>query len=696
MRRALFLAALVAGATRGCDRAAPSTEAPAPAPDPAAPLRPPAERGPIPEDARVYDFVVSASLDAETHRIEGTATLTWKNRGPAAVQSIPFHLYLNGFRAEDTTWMKAGLRSRRTSSIDPKSPWGWVDVSEVTRRVGETSTPLRFAEREEPSLMDVWLDAPLAVGASATLELRFTAQLPAVFARTGYAGDFHMVGQWLPVPGVQDDEGRWHAHAFSLYSEFFADFGRWDVTLDVPSSFVVAATGTRLESWVEGDRRHERWAADMVHNFAWAAGPDLVEQVDVHDGIRIRQVMPPSLRHDADAHLRAQIAALDSMQARFGPYPWSTLTIVHPPEGASGAYGMEYPTLFTTGPRVSLPRWLNALGFLDRFSGLYVTVHEFGHQYFQGLLASDEASEPWLDEGMNSMSNVLVYEDWFRDEAEPWIVKIAGQPLHISDGARLRLRGEEGLVAVETPAEGFVPEVEVYGTTVYAKTAAVMLTLRELVGRRAFDDAMRAYADTWRFRHPTGEDLKDALVAGIGARVAVSEPGQDGTVVHLDVRDFLDDALGTPGAVDYAVFDAGNRRKGAAAGIHRDESGALGEPVPLDRTPIAALPDDAVEGVAVVRRLGDLRVPVEIEAELADGTTDRVTWDGRGTHVVLKWPGKRLRRVTVDPDRVLALEGRRWNNTAYAPGVAPTFSVGETGGDVAEAIALAILGGVGP
>lgn len=688
------------GAVLACDPSGGSAEDVPPGPPPPAPtepLRPPAVRGPIPQTARVADWEIDARLDADTHRVEATARLAWTNRGPAPVDRIPFHLYLNGFRADTTTWMRDGLLSRRTGAVDPEATWGYCDVSAVVQHGvagADGPTPLRFSERDEPSLMDVWLAAPLPPGATAELELRFVSQLPRVFARTGFAGDFHMVGQWLPKPGVLDEKGRWHAHPFSLYSEFYADFGRWDVKLDVPSSFVVGATGTRTEAWVEGDRRHERWAADMVHHFAWAAGPDLVERVDEHDGIWIRQLLPPGRVADASDHLDAQVAALDSMQARFGPYPWSTVTIVHPPAGAEGAAGMEYPTLFTTGARVDIPGWLRGLGFADRYSGLYVTVHEFGHQYFQGLLASDESAQPWLDEGLNSMANVMVYEDWF--EAEPWIARIAGQPLHLSDAARLRARTGDDLVAIDTPALSFSPVVEVYGGTVYTKTAAVMLTLRELVGHEAFARAMEHYALTWRFRHPTGDDLEATLVEALGRRIVVSEPAPDDSVVELDLPAFFDRALRMPGSVDYAVWDAGNHRLPAEAGFHRDAEGALVEGAPLDRTPAEHLPDDRIEGVAVLRRSGALWVPVEIEAEFADGTEERLVWDGRATHRVLRWPGRRLRRVTIDPDRALYLEARRWNNTAYAPGASPTFVVDRAAGDLGEAVALAILGGVGP
>ena len=91
----------------------------------------------------------------------------------------------------------------------------------------------------------------------------------------------------------------------------------------------------------------------MVHDFAWMADPDFVEHYGEHRGIRIRQLIQPEHAADADEHLAAQIAALDSYERRYGPYPWSTITIVHPPEGAEGAGGMEYPTLYTTNDRAA-------------------------------------------------------------------------------------------------------------------------------------------------------------------------------------------------------------------------------------------------------------------------------------------------------------------------------------------------------
>ncbi len=668
----------------------PTPEPPPPAEPPASPLRDVSVRGSIPDEARVTDWVISATLDAEAHRVDATARLRWTNRGPEPVAVLPMHLYLNGFRAADTAWMREGLHAGRTSGIDVDHAWGWVDVTDIVRHAApdDEGTEVSWAERDEPSLMDIELGEAVAPGQTVDLELTFSTQLPAVFARTGFAGPFHLVGQWLPKPCVQYDDGTFADDPFTFHSEFFSDFGHWKVTLDVPAKFVVGATGTRIDGSITGDRRVETYEADMVHHFAWAAGPDLVVWDGEHEGIRIRQLLPPDAVADAPLHHDAVVAALDSMQARFGPYPWSTITVIHPPPGASAAGGMEYPTLFTTNRRRQLPPLLEALGFRDRFSGAFVTIHEFGHQYFQGMLASNEFAQPWLDEGMNSLSNALVYLDRYADETDPWVVQLAGQSFSILDGVRVQQRFAGDLEAVDQSAAGFDPTVGGYGATVYRKTTAIMLTLRALAGAEAFDAALKAYAHKWRFRHPTGDDLVDALVEGIGETIEVSEPAPDGSVVRLSVRDYLRTTLSQADELDYAVREIGRQTGASTAGHHRAQDGSLRDDGPPSLDP--------TEAFAVIVRHGGLSVPVEIEATFDDGTSERVTWDGVDRHVTLTWPDRTLRRVTIDPDGRLFLEMRRTNNTRWAADVEPDETVEEVAADLAQAVALGLLAGVGP
>lgn len=727
-------------ALAACDEPIPSFD---PVPEPEQALRPEAQRGVVPEQAHVVDYWIDARLDEHTHEIHGTLRMAWRNRTARTVDRLPFHLYMNAFRAEDTAWMATARGSHRGQDF-ARDRWGFVNVSRVSLLAREPSEPtveleqapagpgkpLQFAEQAEPSLMTVTLDEPVGPGESLVLELEFTTRLPQVFARTGYHEDFHMAGQWFPKIGVLEEQAGWQAHEFGLFSEFYADFGDYEVLLDVPADHVVGATGILVdEQPLDGDRKRLRYRAQMVHDFAWVADPDFVEHWGEYQGIRIRQLIQPEHVDDAEAHMAVQIAALESMEARFGPYPWSTITIVHAPKGAEGAGGMEYPTFYTTTDIevAGVPSWL----MRERITGVFTSVHEFGHQYFQGLFASNEHAQPWLDEGMNTTANQLVYWDAYGED--PWIVELLGHPFTTKDLLSLSLEQSGGRDRIDQPADRFDPLVASYGTVTYQKTAAVMLTLRELCGREPWDQAMARYAEAARFNHPAGALLERILVETIGGedgRLALVGDGGPGTV-WLDVQDYLDQGLREAGLADFRLIGVGNRRRLGTDGWHRL---AADEPLPpeppvaaieaeravaalfgraphegprdwsLQRAdddwdrPIARLDDEQLEGFVIIQRASSFRVPIEVLVEFADGERIMLVWDGQADHRRFDFPGRRVKRAILDPHHKLMIEPRKLDNAAWAKDIRedqPDDPLATWVGDVGEAASLAALGALG-
>ncbi len=675
-----------------------------PVPEPTEALRPESVRGSIPASSRVADYTIDARYDEELHQIDGRARIRWRNQGPGPVSELPFHLYMNGFRAADTAWMAQARGTHRANGQDPENPWGYMDVASVERIGGPGTdgepahTPLRHAEGRDPSLMSVTLDAPLPEGESVELELAFVTRLPGVFARTGFAGRYVMAGQWFPKVGVRESDGRWKAHPFTLYSEFYADFGDYEVELDLPGDLTVGATGILVSTQTEGTRQRVRYRAQMVHDFAWSAGPDLVEAWDDYEGIRIRALLPAEHAADAPLHLAAQRAALRSMEARFGPYPWSTITLVEPPADARGAAGMEYPTFYTTSAARPVPEPLRRLGFGHRVGGEFTTIHEFGHQYFQGLLASDEFSQPWLDEGLNTFSNYLVYIDEHGDDGGdgPWVVRVAGHPISVYDGTRLQQRAAALLQPIDQSADRFTPVVGAYGSVTYRKTAAALMTLRRLVGAEDFDAAMRVYADRFRFRHPTGADLEATLIEQLGEQRPLGR-SDDGQVIALGLRQFFDQALRSTRQLDFRLHEVRDRPRLRDTGWRRDENGVLvGGDEPLPEPPPGGYEDDDLEAIVVVHRRGEFVVPVELEVEFVDGQRERLMWDGTGRYRVFRWPGRRVRWARVDPGRHFVLEGRRFDNTRYARGYESSTTVDRSLARVSEISALAVGGVFGP
>ncbi len=649
-------------------------------PEPTEALRPVQARGDVPEAARITDYAIDAKLDPQAHTIEGLERITFRNRSGAAVDDVELHLYMNAFSAQDTAWMREGRGSHRASAQGMQSPHGRVEVRSIVAVDGKRA--LQLQPGDDPTVARVELPAPLSPGDEVQLDIAFTTHLPEVFARTGYARDFVLAGQWYPKLAVLQADGTWNNHVFTFHAEFFADFGNYRVILDVPQGWVVGATGIRTAQDDDAAGHKLTYEAQMVHDFAWAASPQFVEHVATHDGIRIRQLHTPETWRDAPVHLEALLEAVDSMQARFGPYPWTTITIVHPPARAAGAGGMEYPTFFTSSPLLEVPGPLQR-AFTLRLDGRFTTVHEFGHQYFQGILASNEFEAPWLDEGLNTFANTLVLDD---SQDGSWALRVLGQTLDAADLMRLDMARLEGTAIVDQAADAFVEVEGLYGRTVYRKTAAALRTLRNLVGHARFDDAMRTYTQRFRFAHPTPEDFIDTLVEGL-AETPDGRVALDGST-SLDVRDWLQQALRTPHSVAFSVRWVENRAAGSGAGWHRAADGTWSQ---------TDAPDEvADEAVVVLERSGGFITPVQYAVTFEDGTLARGWWDGSTPTTTLTFAGKRVEFVALDPDRHLELEAVRFDNVRYARRDARPPGTDADLAELAEAAVLSALLGVSP
>ena len=208
--------------------------------------------------------------------------------------------------------------------------------------------------------MEVPLARPVAPGETVNVQITWSSRVPRTFARTGAIGDFYFVGQWFPKIGVLEDTG-WNTHQFHSGTEFFADFGTYDVRLTVPKGWVVGATGVERERRDEPDgaTTTHRYVQDDVHDFAWTTSPHFLDQhATFADAglppVDVRLLLQPEHAGQADRHFAAARATLKNYGQWFGPYPYGHLTIVDP-AWQSDASGMEYATLITAGTRWLTP-----------------------------------------------------------------------------------------------------------------------------------------------------------------------------------------------------------------------------------------------------------------------------------------------------------------------------------------------------
>ena len=263
------------------------------APPQASASDPAAARAPrLPERAEpVADYTISVTLDPADKTLTGRQRLTWRNTSPDTIGDLWFHFYLNAFRNSNSTFFRESSGQLRDDEM-PEDGWGWIEVDSMTIADGgaDLKPSLRFeapddGNKDDRTAARVLLPRPVKPGESITLDIAFTAQLPKIFARTGYVRDYFLVGQWFPKLAVYEPAGMrgratggWNCHQFHGNSEFYADFGQYRVDITLPSTFVVGATGVRVEKRenTNGTSTYVYEQAN-VHDFAWTASPHFVE-----------------------------------------------------------------------------------------------------------------------------------------------------------------------------------------------------------------------------------------------------------------------------------------------------------------------------------------------------------------------------------------------------------------------------------
>ncbi len=593
----------------------------------------------------IASYTLEARLDGPRHSIDGSGRIRWRNTTAHPASELRFHLYLNAFRNSASSFLRReGAEEIQTLA---REGWGWIELTHLAEAGGADLLPVleliapEDGNPDDATVARVALPSPVPPGGEIELEVAFVSQLPRVVERTGFKGDFHFVAQWFPKLGVFERDGTWTCPQFRYNTEFFADFGRYDVTLDVPAGFVVGATGERVarEPAAGGRERHRYLQAD-VHDFAWTAWPDFVdlERTFRHPGlpeVRVRLLLRPETRSFAERYFRALENGLHWFGEWYGPYPYPTLTMVDPPWGASAAGGMEYPTFIATGTRVLNPRASAAP------EG--VTIHELGHQWFYGLLASDEFRESFLDEGLTTWATGRVQNRAYPPQV--WTYRVWEVPVPFrgirqarpfDTSARYFRQATQDPVA--RTAWGYLAAPS-YRALTYSKMSLLMEQIERTVSTPVMERAMRAYADGYRWRHPRTADLVSTLSRETG---------------H-DLFPLFAQTLGGSDLLDYAVEKASTSARQTIEGV----TGRGAERRTVTSAEVPGIWDSEV----VVRRLGGVQVPVTVELRFASGAKERRVWDGRERWVRYRIEGPELTAAVVDPDEVLALDIDRLNNS---------------------------------
>jgi hypothetical protein len=449
------------------------------------------------------DYKMDLDFNLKKHQFDGKQVLKYTNHSKDTLHRIFYHLYFNAFKPDS----EMDIMSRTIKDPDKrigdriknlrKSEQGFVDVKSLTMDGKQTDFKV------SGTILEVDLPVPILPGKTVKLEMEFLSQIPLQIRRTGRnnaEGIEYSVAQGYPKICGYDEQG-WHANPY-IAREFYGPFGNFDVSIKMPSEYIIAATGVLQNpedigygySSEEPEKRDKKlewhFKAEKVHDFVWAADPDYKHIVHkAYDGTTLRFFYQENdkTKDNWENLPKVMDAVLEYVNTNYGKYPYPEYSFI---QGGDG--GMEYPmATLITGER--------------NFASLVgVSIHEMVHSWYQGVIATNESLYHWMDEGFTNYVSTEAFNHLKKYKLVPGLTEDNPQLSSVKGYINFTKTGLEE--AMHTHADHFNTNAA-YGAASYTKGQAFLEQLRYIVGEEYFKKGMKRYFDEWKFKHPNPNDF---------------------------------------------------------------------------------------------------------------------------------------------------------------------------------------------
>jgi hypothetical protein len=591
-------------------------------------------------------YKIDARLNVAEKTVNSEMKAYWVNKSNDIVSDVQLHMYLNAFSSNKSTFY---LESGGDPGYDDMD-LGWIDIKYLTDRYETDLVPhMHYISPDDNNPDDktvLKIDLPVSArpGDTVFLNAGFESKLPSKIIRTGYSDDYFFVAQWFPKFGVYEPagmryatKGGWNCHQFHSDSEFYSDHSVYDVRISLPGEYVVGTGGLLLNETKDGTGKTLTFRSEDIVDFAWTAWPEYAVYTDQWKNVTLTLLLPPERKNQVKRQFQAVKNALEYLETNVGPYPWPYLTFVDPPAKGAGAGGMEYTTIFTSSSAYIMPSFFHLPEM--------VSIHEFGHSYFMGILASNEFEESWLDEGITSFWEARIVDHYYGKNSgmlDLPFFKIAdrsiSRTLYSVSGSRQ---------VISNRAYSWNYPHGTYGIMSYMKPATWLYTLMGIVGEETTNEIFREYYSKWAFRHPSGKDFVN-VVNEVVHRIHGDKFGPD-------MNWFFDQTLYGTGICDYRVSDFINIKIQKPLG--RSKTGDSY----INRIPGS---DSIYKSVVQLERTGDIMLPVELLVHFNNGAEIMETWDGKSRFKDFTYTGARkIQWVKIDPGYKITMDINYVNNS---------------------------------
>ena len=506
------------------------------------------------QSLKIANYDIEVHLDHKGKNASCIQKLNWKNTSPDTLRELRFYMYMNAFKDLKSTYLK---NTRKMFGQDlnnrTEKEWGHIEVTQAIDRNGNDLVQNQeYIQPNDGNALDetvlsIPLEMPLLPGEVIELDMNFDVKLPRTIVRSGYGPrDFFLFVHWFPQvcvyePKVDGNWG-WNSHQFMPGTEFFSDFGDYNVEIYASDHLVIGGSGCKTFSGkvlgTIGEQLVRFQAHDLI-DFGWVAYPEYETYTSTYGDTDIEILMVPEHCAFADRYLKAIKQSLEYLEKHVGKYPYPKITVVDPPTHTLNSGFMEYPMMITGATAYGIPRSVRSVESL--------VIHEFTHMYFMASLASNEKEEAWLDEGFVTYFEDRILDHYYGNQSSLFDV------LGARSGNAQQSRNE--YVSMENPNLGKIarPGWEFDGgfkPLIYAKTATAFKTMERIIGIDIMDEIIKTYFERHKFTHPKEADLRKIIKEVLEKNTS-----------NFESDKYLDQVLHATSSVNFKMVDINNSTK---------------------------------------------------------------------------------------------------------------------------------------
>jgi len=574
------------------------------------------------QSLKIANYDIEVHLDHKGKNASCIQKLNWKNTSPDTLRELRFYMYMNAFKDLKSTYLK---NTRKMFGQDlnnrTEKEWGYIEVTQAVDRNGNDLVQNQeYIQPNDGNALDktvlsIPLEMPLLPGEVIELDMNFDVKLPRTIVRSGYGPrDFFLFVHWFPQvcvyePKVDGNWG-WNSHQFMPGTEFFSDFGDYNVEIYASDHLVIGGSGCKTFSGkvlgTIGEQLVRFQAYDLI-DFGWVAYPEYETYTSTYGDTDIEILMVPEHCAFADRYLKAIEQSLEYLEKHVGKYPYPKITVVDPPTHTLNSGFMEYPMMITGATAYGIPRSVRSVESL--------VIHEFTHMYFMASLASNEKEEAWLDEGFVTYFEDRILDHYYGNQSSLFDV------LGARSGNAQQSRNE--YVSMENPNLGKIarPGWEFDGgfkPLIYAKTATAFKTMERIIGIDIMDEIIKTYFERHKFTHPKEADLRKIIKEVLEKNTS-----------NFESDKYLDQVLHATSSINFKMVDINNSTK-------------------------------TIEAI----REGNFEIGTEVLIMFKDGSSKTVNWKGSEKYFKHTFSSsKEVISAHIDPEQKIYLDLNLNNNS---------------------------------